>query len=76
MDTTCDSGPLSKSDLQWRSELGGLKSQGLGEDDPQVRDCRAALAYWRVRKVIDEVAGKLSPAGVDALTAQLLGVAR
>lgn len=60
----------------WRNRLGALKSHGVPDDDEQVRECREALAFWRVKKVLDVVKDKLSPAGVDALTAQLLGVGR
>lgn len=68
--------PLSKPMVWWRSRLGRLVAEGAGDDDSRVRECRAALSYYRIRKVVDAEAGRLSAAGVDLLTAQLLGVAR
>lgn len=37
----------------WASRLANFKARGIGERDPRVRRCRAALSYWRVRHVID-----------------------
>jgi hypothetical protein len=33
--------------------------------------CQRALAYWKVRRVIDAERGQLDPAHLDALTAAL-----
>ncbi|MCB8912053.1 hypothetical protein KUG88_18150 [Rhodococcus rhodochrous] len=38
----------------WRARLGALKSRQVPDDDPRVKDARAALAYWRGRRALDE----------------------
>ncbi|CAN5303669.1 hypothetical protein BH11ACT6_BH11ACT6_53440 [soil metagenome] len=74
--TVCVADPLSNSMGSWRSKLGSLRAAGAPDDDPKVLECQAALSYWRVRRVVDAEKANLSAAGVDLLTAQLLGVSR
>ncbi|WP_016889715.1 hypothetical protein [Mycobacteroides abscessus] len=76
MATGCVVEPASKSMASWRSELGSLKACGVAEGDRRVRECREALAYWKVRQAIDAVRGRLSPIGIDVLVSELLGIAR
>lgn len=76
MDTISAVDPMSKPATVWRSELGVHIRQGLSEEDSRVREARAGLAYWKVRSAIDAAKSSLSPAGADALCAQLLGLAR
>lgn len=38
----------------WRARLGALKSRQVPDDDPRVTECRAALAYHRGRRALDE----------------------
>lgn len=66
----------SKPARVWRSELGSLKARGVGDDDKRVRECRAALAFWRIKSAFDSVKSDLSGEAVDLLVSQLLGVSR
>ena len=47
--------------------LAALVGRGAADDDPRVIGCRAALAFHRVRRVIDAERGHLDPADADAL---------
>ncbi|UGQ43398.1 hypothetical protein [Rhodococcus aetherivorans] len=38
----------------WSARLAALKSHGASDDDPRVKDARAALAYHRGRRALDE----------------------
>jgi hypothetical protein len=63
--TTVD--PASRPAASWSSSLAALKSRGVSDTDPRIIDCHTALAYWRVRRVIDAERGQLSPEHVPAL---------
>lgn len=76
MKTGCVAEPGSKPMASWRSELGSLKARSVPDSDERVRDCREALAYWKVRQAIDAARGRLSPTGIDVLVSELLGIAR
>ncbi|KSU60785.1 MULTISPECIES: hypothetical protein [unclassified Gordonia (in: high G+C Gram-positive bacteria)] len=52
---------------QWSAKLAALVGRGAADDDPRVIGCRAALAFHRVRRVIDAERGHLDPADADAL---------
>ena len=70
--TSCaTSDPSALSPLQWQTRLASLKSHGLPEDDSRVVECRAALAYWRCRRVLVAERGKIAPDHVDELVDQL-----
>ncbi len=58
--------------MSWVARLAWLKREGVSESDQRVVECRAALAYYRIHKVIDDESG-LSPAGVDRLVLELRG---
>lgn len=53
--------------LQWSAKLAAFLGRGAAEDDPRVRACRAALAYWRCRRVIDAERDALDPADAAVL---------
>lgn len=57
----------------WKSKLGALSSHYVGEDDPRVKEVRAALTYWRMVKITDrEVeAGHMRREFADAFTSKL-----
>jgi hypothetical protein len=75
--TSClTSDPSELSPLQWQTRLASLKSHGLPEDDERVAECRAALAYWRCRRVLDAERGQIAPQHVDELVSQLREAAR
>ncbi|MCF6386538.1 hypothetical protein L2K20_06105 [Mycobacterium sp. MBM] len=59
--------PGSKSPPQWQSRLAALLGHGRKPDDPDVIECREALAYWRCRRVIDAEVDQIGPAGVERL---------
>ncbi len=59
----------------WRARLAAFKSRAVPDDDPRVVECHAALAYWRVRKVIDAERASLRPEDADALADELAGSA-
>jgi len=65
-----DIDPSTLTPGQWASKLAGLLSHGRTNDDPDVIACREALAYWRLRKVIDAEARQVNPGGIDALIAR------
>ena len=52
---------------QWSAKLAALVGRGAADDDPRVIGCRAALAFHRVRRVINAERGLLDPADADAL---------
>lgn len=60
----------------WRARLGALKSRGVPDDDPRVKDCRAALAYHRGKRALDNgTLADLNDERRDALVAHLTGKA-
>lgn len=63
--------PASRSASSWSSTLAVLKSRGVPDTDPRVIEARDALAYWRVRRVIDAERGNLSPEHIPALADML-----
>lgn len=58
---------------KWGSRLASLKSRYLPDDDARVAECRAALSYWRCRKVIEAERDTLAPDVRDALAKVLRG---
>jgi hypothetical protein len=75
--TNClSSDPAELSPPQWQSRLASLKSHGLPDNDPRVAECRAALAYWRCRRVLDAERGKIAPDHLDELVESLRGAVR
>ncbi|MCA2359582.1 hypothetical protein JF723_22950 [Mycobacterium intracellulare] len=63
--------PTALTPAQWSGRLAAYLARGRGNDDPAVAACRAALSYWRCRRVIDAEADALDPAHADALAARL-----
>lgn len=63
--------PASRSASSWSATLAVLKSHRAPDTDPRVIEARDALAYWRVRRVIDAERGNLSPEHVPALADML-----
>lgn len=63
--------PEARERSSWAGRLAQLVSRGASEDDPRVIECRAGLAYHRIRQSIDADAGQLSRPGVDRLVSQL-----
>ncbi|MGV7633066.1 hypothetical protein [Mycobacterium persicum] len=61
------SDPAALTPAQWSARLAAFTSRGRGDDDPGVTACRAALSYWRVRRVLDSERGLLSPDHIPAL---------
>jgi hypothetical protein len=61
--------PDSRPITSWQARLASLIGRGCREDDPAIRECRQAMAYHRVRKVLDAQAGQLDRAGADLLCA-------
>jgi len=64
-----DPGALSPS--QWSGKLAALRSRGVTDADPRVGECLAALAYWRVRRVLDADREHLNPSHIPALADML-----
>lgn len=56
--------PLSRTASGWSARYAALKSRSVSDDDPRSVECRAALSFHRVKRVLDaEVnAGHLDPA--------------
>jgi len=63
--------PASLTPAQWSGKLAALRSRGATTADPRVAECLAALAYWRVRRVLDADRDHLNPAHVPALADML-----
>ncbi|KAA1430451.1 hypothetical protein [Mycolicibacter arupensis] len=59
--------PASMSAASWSARLANCAMRGLPDDHPDVLECRAALAYWRVRRVADAERDNLDPAHIPAL---------
>ncbi len=68
-----DCGPDEKSSAQWQTRLAALVSRGAGRDDPRAAQCRSALAFWRVAKIVAAQADDLDQAGRDLLISALRG---
>ncbi|BBY67762.1 hypothetical protein [Mycolicibacterium helvum] len=60
--------PGTLTPAQWSGRLAALRSRGATDTDMRVAECLAALAYWRVRRVLDADREHLNPAHVPALT--------
>jgi hypothetical protein len=65
--------PASLTPGQWSSRLAAYLGRGRGNDDPGVVECRRALSYWRVRRVLDSERGLLSPEHIPVLAELLRG---
>jgi len=59
--------PAALTPAQWSARLAAYLSRGRGNDDPEVLACRAALSYWRCRRVIDAERDMLDARHVPAL---------
>ena len=46
--------PAAFSASSWGSKLAGLRSHGATDDDPRVRECYAALRFWRIKHQVDK----------------------
>jgi hypothetical protein len=51
MEQTLD--PGERPPISWSSALAVLKKQDVPDSDPRIAQCRAMLAYWRIRRVTD-----------------------
>ncbi|MCH9730839.1 MAG: hypothetical protein K0U84_14385 [Actinomycetia bacterium] len=74
MTTSSLTDPSAFTPSQWAARLAALKSRFAADDDPRVTECRAALSFWRTRRVIDREVDQLAPGGVEALIDRLRGV--
>lgn len=63
--------PFLLSPSQWGSRLAALQVHGATDTDPRVTEARAALAAWRVRRVLDAERGALLPAHTELLAVHL-----
>jgi hypothetical protein len=61
------SDPASRTAGQWASRRAALLSRQVSADDPRVRECDEALAFWRVRRVLDKERTSLAPQHIPAL---------
>ncbi|HTQ21975.1 hypothetical protein [Mycobacterium sp.] len=59
--------PASLSPVRWQARHAAFKAHGVPDDDPRVRECHAALSWWRCRRVIDAEREQLAPAHIPAL---------
>ncbi len=64
--------PRVSSPTSWQSRMAAFISRDVPEDDPRVVECRRALSYWRVRRVLDAEVGVLGAHGVSAVDKVLL----
>lgn len=63
--------PEARARASWAGRLAQLVSRGVSEEDPRVIECRAGLAYHRIRQSIESDANQLSAAGADRLVSQI-----
>jgi hypothetical protein len=63
--------PATMTPAQWSGRLAALRSRGVADDDHRIAECQTALAYWRVRRVLDTEREHLAPAHVPALADML-----
>ncbi|NVN51697.1 hypothetical protein [Mycolicibacterium hippocampi] len=63
--------PSDMSPARWQARHAGLKAHGVPDDDDRIIECLAALAWWRVRRVVDRERELLAPQHVDALADML-----
>ncbi|WHU48665.1 hypothetical protein QNM97_06635 [Gordonia sp. L191] len=63
--------PASLTPPQWQARLAAFASRGVPDTDSRVEQCRAALAYWRCRRVLDAERGQIAPAHLDDLVEHL-----
>lgn len=68
-DTAVD--PSLMEPASWRARRAALMSHGAALDDPAVIECDEAMAYWRVRRVVDAQRDTLNPAHIPALADML-----
>ncbi|MGJ6122699.1 hypothetical protein QN239_08995 [Mycolicibacterium sp. Y3] len=66
VETSRPTDPSTLTPAQWNGRSAAL-SRDAPPDDPRVAECRAALAYWRIRRAIDADRDNLDPAHVPAL---------
>lgn len=61
--------PLSRTASGWSGRYAALKSRGAADADPRSVECRAALSFHRVKRVLDAevAAGHLDPARASTL---------
>ena len=59
--------PASLPPAQWSGKLAALRSRGAPDNDPRIAECESALAYWRVRRVLDADRDNLNPSHLPAL---------
>lgn len=62
--------PLSRSAASWSARYAALKSRNVEDADPRAAECVAALAFWRLKRVIDSevAAGNMSVWFAEAVT--------
>lgn len=63
--------PADMPPARWQSRLAGLRSSRVPDTDPRMIEVQAALAYWRVRRVIDHERGLLASQHLPALADML-----
>ena len=71
LNTRVLSDPAALTPSQWSARLAAFLARGRGNDDPEVVACRAALSYWRCRRVIDAEREQLASAHMPALADML-----
>lgn len=59
------------SPTSWKTRRAALISHSVALDDPEIRECDQALAYWPCRRVIDAERHQLHPDHVPALADML-----
>lgn len=69
--TTTTVDPSLMSPTSWKTRRAALISHGGTVDDPEIRECDRALAYWRTRRVIDRERDQLHPDHIPALADML-----
>ena len=68
---TMNSDPTTITAAQWSARLASFKSRNVSDADPRVVECRAGLAFWRVRNAIVADRRLLAPEHVGTLTGLL-----
>jgi hypothetical protein len=63
--------PATMPPARLQARHAALKSHGVPDDDPRILEVRAALAWWRTRRVIDAERANLHPDHIAGLADML-----
>jgi len=69
--TAADADPSALPAASWQARYAALRSRQVGDSDPRIAECLAALTFWRCKRVLDREADQLSAPAAHSLAAML-----